>query len=147
MITNAATWIVIISTAFISWRTYGYISNLKLRARVKATTTKRTPVHQKWEKNVRHSGGAFIPCTWKIECNEEYIGVVERRLSLVVSEMGEEGADMVVEVRWVRGSLFFVQLPICSLHNCCEKLQSFKAKPVFTGLGAANLCATISASQ
>jgi len=43
--------------------------------------------------------GAFIPCTWKIECNEEYIGEVERRLSLVVSEMGEEGADMVVEVR------------------------------------------------
>ena len=47
----------------------------------------------------------------------------------------------------MRGSLFFVQLPICSLNNCCEKLQSFKAKPVFTGLGAANLCATISASQ
>ena len=65
----------------------------------KPTTTKKTPVHQKWEKNVRHGGGAFIPCTWKIECNEEYIGEVERRLSLVVSEMGEEGADMVVEVR------------------------------------------------
>ena len=52
-----------------------------------------------WEKNVRHGGGAFIPCPWKIECNEEYIGEVERKLSLVVSEMGEEGADMVVEVR------------------------------------------------
>ena len=65
----------------------------------KPTTTKRTPVHQKWEKNVRHGGGAFIPCTWKIERNEEYIGEVERRLLLVVSEMGEEGADMVVGVR------------------------------------------------
>ena len=65
----------------------------------KPTTTKRTPVHQKWDKNVRHGGGAFIPCTWKIECNGEYIGEVERRLSLVVSEMGEEGTDMVVEVR------------------------------------------------
>lgn len=51
------------------------------------------------KKNGRHGGGAFIPCTWKIECNEEYIGEVGRRLSLVVSEMGKEGADMVVEVR------------------------------------------------
>ena len=34
----------------------------------------------------------------------------------------------------MRGSLFLVQLPICSLHNCCEKLQSFKPSQYSRGL-------------
>ena len=33
------------------------------------------------------------------ECSEEHLGEVERTLSLVKSEMEEEGVDMAVEVR------------------------------------------------
>ena len=62
------------------------------------TTTKRTPVHQKWKRNVQQGGGAFIPCEWKVRCKGECLEEVENRLKLALAEMGNEGSGMSIEV-------------------------------------------------
>lgn len=53
------------------------------------TTTKRT---------VQHGGGAFIPCVWEIQCKEDCIDEVKRRIELAIAEMESEGWDMAIEV-------------------------------------------------
>ena len=45
------------------------------------TITKRTPMHQKWKQNVQHGGVAFIPCVWKIQCRDDCIDQVQRKLN------------------------------------------------------------------
>ena len=64
----------------------------------KATTTKRTPVHQKWTQNRQQGGGAFIPCEWKLYCRRDCVGEIQRRIELAIAEVGDEGFHMAVEV-------------------------------------------------
>ena len=48
-----------------------------------------------------------LPWGLAFDYNEEYPGEAERRLSLVKSEMEEEGVDAAVEARWLRSRMNF----------------------------------------
>ena len=73
------------------------------------TVTKRPPVSQKWRRNVQQGGGAYIPCEWIIRCSGAVVEEVKERIVRAISELGEEGAEMDVEV--FRNSIRFYDLP------------------------------------
>ena len=77
-----------------------------MKAAVLSTTTKRTPVHQRWKKNVPHGGGAFTPCVWEIQCKEDCIDEVKGRIELAIAEMKGEGLDMAIEVSYPIFSIY-----------------------------------------
>lgn len=62
------------------------------------TVTKRPPVGQKWRQNFQQGGGAYIPCPWIIRCADGTVEEVKEKIEKVISELGDEGVDMDVEV-------------------------------------------------
>ena len=62
------------------------------------TVTRRPPVGQKWRQNIQQGGGTYIPCQWIIRCPDGNVEEVKEKIKKVISELGDEGADMDVEV-------------------------------------------------
>ena len=62
------------------------------------TVTKRPAVGQKWRQNFQQGGGAYIPCQWIIRCADGTVEEVKEKIEKVISELGDEGVDMDVEV-------------------------------------------------
>ena len=62
------------------------------------TVTKRPPVGQNRRKNVQKGGGAYIPYHWLVQCPYDAVGEVKATIKRAISELGDEGADMDVEV-------------------------------------------------
>lgn len=70
--------------------------------------TKRPLVGQKWRQNIQQGGGAYIPCQWIIRCPDGNVEEVKEKIEQVISELGDEGVDMDVEVSLLTLTRFYV---------------------------------------